>query len=271
MSLCASGRAVLSLQGGTAGQGHRSSCPLQQGDPWQGPGRLGQACRQRVPAPAPTLALPVRQVGLAACHRLPPSLLGREDAGGMGLRTKAGDVPGARANLGTCSLGWLGKGSQHQGPWKASGPPSPRAGAGSPALGSHHPVGVGKVKGFPCMPRGSQCPSEPIDPTQAILATGRLGARHFLSILVYLLPTLTLAPDKASTPERPQLEPGARQSQVLLCSAEYTGNLQGRKWGHPAALASPDLEACVDHLMGTSHAVATVSDAAHAPESAWCH
>lgn len=39
------------------------------GAPWQGPGRLGQACRQRVP-PAPTLALPVRQVGLAACHHL---------------------------------------------------------------------------------------------------------------------------------------------------------------------------------------------------------
>lgn len=57
------------------------------------------------------------------------------------------------------------------------------------------------MKGFPCMPRERQCPSAPIDPTQTILATGRscLGARHFLSILVDLLPALTLAPDKAST------------------------------------------------------------------------
>lgn len=86
-----------------------------------------------------------------------------------------------------------------------------------------------------------------------------------------MLPTLTLAPDKASTPERHQLELGARQSQVLLCSAGYTENLQGRKLGHPTALASPCLEACVDHLIGTSHAVSTVSDDARAPESAWCH
>lgn len=86
-----------------------------------------------------------------------------------------------------------------------------------------------------------------------------------------LLLALTLAPDKASTPERHQLEPGARQSQVLLCSAGYPGNLQGRKLGRSAALAPPHLEACVDHLMGNSHAVAAVSDAARAPESAWCH
>ena len=86
-----------------------------------GPRHVGAGCRQRVPAAAPTLALPVGQVGLAACHRLPPSLLGREDAGGMGLRTKAGDLPAARDTLGTSSLGWCGKGSQHRGPWKASG------------------------------------------------------------------------------------------------------------------------------------------------------
>lgn len=66
---------------------------------------------------------------------------------------------------------------------------------------------------------------------------------------------------EVSTPERRQLEPGAREHQALLCSPGYTGNLQGGKLGHPAALASPHLEACVDHLMGASHAVATLSDA----------
>lgn len=57
-----------------------------------------------MPAACPHPALPVRQVGLAACHRLPPSLLGREDVREGQVSVPEGKGIGHKATLGLRQL-----------------------------------------------------------------------------------------------------------------------------------------------------------------------
>lgn len=67
------------------------------------------------------------------------------------------------------------------------------------------------MKGF-CKPRGTQCPSAPVDPTQNILATARSrpGAKHFVCVLVDLLPAVA----SLVTRPAPQMPPVGAQCQT---------------------------------------------------------